>query len=168
MFNRQRAVDIIQQELSLFPLATLQDIYKLFYQATFGSAHFVKSREHAVNYLEEELASFKESKFPLEYDISYIMNIKRVSIETIALNIYSSGDLIEQFMEITHPQIHLNEKEWFDEWQEIKSLTLSLFPEIVDNLDNADVGIDKQFHHSPIFREIYNPHYRIIGITSEN
>ena len=47
----------IMEEMNLHPEARLVDIYKFFFQGTFGPWHIISDNQSALNYLQNELHS---------------------------------------------------------------------------------------------------------------
>ncbi len=162
MFNQPRAKYLIDQEIDLFPEATLQDIYKLFYQAIFGTSHFIDSKDKAKQMLENELLKLDTNVYPLELDISYVLNIKRVSLYNIILKKISTDRLLNNFIAMSSKKQIFTNAVWIKEWQEIKQLTCDLYPSITQNV-NVAIDTNTQLHHSQQYREHYQPHYRLNG-----
>ena len=50
-----RIVELASHELDLHPEARFDDIYKLFYQGTFGPKHIMEDQEVALRFLAEEI-----------------------------------------------------------------------------------------------------------------
>ena len=58
MFRREyRIVELASHELDLHPAAQLVDLYKLFYQGTFGPKHIMEDQAVALRFLAEDRKS---------------------------------------------------------------------------------------------------------------
>ena len=165
----------IQAQLQIYPKSTLQDIYKNLFQDRFGPEHIISDTVSARLYLEEELASFETSN---SVEIEYLglnHHYVRVSLMMVKQGEISQEELLTAFCN-SAKKINENDiTEWQSEWKKIV--------EIIERMDLkiADYEKDKQMidallnqgkyaiHHSTVFRETYQPHYRIVerGIFEE-
>lgn len=165
MYNHRRAKFLIEQELSLFPLSSLTDIYKLFFQNCRGSGHFMEDLSFVKDYIKKELLDINLDAFQYpEYDISYLFKIKRVSLISVLIGKYDSSYIADKFLELAvKPQI-LTTPKWEKEWAHILKLTLKINPEIVDDISAKVIDMNSSLHHSDDYRKNYNPHYRICNL----
>lgn len=165
MYNFRKATSLITQELSQFPLATLSDIYKLFFQNCRGSGHFCEDLTKIKKMINREIKiiDLNQFNFP-EYDISYLFKIKRVSLISIMIGKYDANFVSDKFLELTLSPKIMNNEEWFQEWKEIKKLTFEIHPLIIDDLVSETLDLNSSLHHSSVYRENYHPHYRICSL----
>ena len=57
----QQIVEAVKTLVSQYPEATLQDVYKSFYQERFGPGHMIPNVENARNYLMSEMEQASEN-----------------------------------------------------------------------------------------------------------
>jgi hypothetical protein len=165
MYNVRKAKFLIQQELTLFPQATVVDIYKLFFQSCRGSEHFCEDLNTIKDGIIEEVTDIDLDNFVYpDYDISYLFNIKRVGLTTILIGKYDLNYVADKFLELTLVQNKFSTEEWIKEWKQILKLTLELYPDIVNDLKDQDIDFSKSLHHSDAYRKEYRPHYRICNL----
>lgn len=165
MHNLRKAQFLIEQELTLFPLASLSDIYKLFFQNCRGSRHFMQDLSFVKDYINKELhqIDLKGFHYP-EYDISYLFKIKRVSLLSILIGKYDTNYIADRFLELAVKAQMMTNLEWGKEWTDIKKLTLKVAPGIRDDLSHKVIDMNSSLHHSDLYRKSYNPHYRICNL----
>lgn len=158
--------NLIHRELQRFPQAELVDIYKLFHQDYFGPGHFFADKEDIINYLSAELDMMASSdNKPENQDIDCLNGFIRVDIRWVQHGDITLNDLAEMFWKSS--RVKLNQPiAWDVHWQRISEIISKEYPDI--NLDNAEqisnyARQEKALHHSAIFRQLYQPHYRIIS-----
>ncbi|MBI9031817.1 hypothetical protein JEZ13_07455 [bacterium] len=165
MFNKRRAEFLIEQELSHFPKATMTDIYKLFYQNCCGSGHFISDLTYVKDNIKAEITTINPNAFNYpDYDISYIFQIKRISLYSIMVGKYDLNFIADKFWELSLTPLKLTSDQWIKEWKEISRLIKEIKPYIFDDLVSKDFDQASSLHHSDIYRINYNPHYRICNL----
>lgn len=165
MYNKVRAEFLIKQELSLFPVATMADLYKLFYQNCRGSQHFIGNLAFLKRTLMTEIDEMNPESFIFpSYDISYVLQMSRISLTTIINGEYEISHIADRFLALADQTQALATGAWFDEWKELKKLILQIKPDIVIDLVGDDLLCDNTLHHSEAYRNEYDPHYRICDI----
>lgn len=165
MHDYLRAKFLIEQELTLFPLATLKDIYKLFFQNCHGSGHFMQDLAFVKDFINKELHEIDLSGYQYpDYDISYLFQIKRVSLVSIMIGKYDTSYIADRFLELAvKPQI-LTLAKWKKEWSDIMKLAWEINPQLTDDFSRENIDLRNSVHHSDIYRKSYNPHYRICNL----
>jgi len=165
MYNYSRAKFLIKQELFLFPKATMSDIYKLFYQNCRGSSHFCKDLDFVKDLICQEMLELRSDSFQYpDYNISYLFDVKRISLLSISIGKYDLNNIANKFMELASPLQKLSTKEWAKEWAEIKQLAKTIRPNIFDDINEETLDLTSSLHHSDIYRINYKPHYRICNL----
>jgi aminoglycoside phosphotransferase (APT) family kinase protein/ribosomal protein S18 acetylase RimI-like enzyme len=160
----KKCEEVILNEIQTHPLATELDILKLIYQSEFGPGHFIKSKEAAYNYLEEECKDLKLNDKELFEEVSD--NLVRVNLSTY---LAKYGD-IKKLSEIFYlsslyikgdRNLFLLKIEAFKRMIKMKQLnfSVSIVDELINELKQNDYA---PFSHSRIYKENYDPHYRII------
>lgn len=162
---------IIKSQLTLYPEAHIEDLYKLTYQASMGSEHAIKNPEGARDWLIRELAELNKSpSVPLFEDISPYGIILRLNL---APYMDIGGDpeaLLDAFLKTANEFTgNFNKLAFY--WSGIVELA-------VNGEINFDVTELKDFHrqlsrqgypvihHSIPYRNAYHPHYRVISRQS--
>jgi len=159
----------VNRQMKLYPKSTLKDLYKNFFQDEFGPGHIVSDTTAAGNYLRRELSSYSETSGIIAESLGWKGNFLRVNLSVIKKNQIPYSLFFDAFVHSVNGIKPIPVSQWQKEWQQIemiiRSLDLSLpdydieKQEIEDCLNQGDyVG-----HHSTVFEENYDPHYRIIS-----
>ncbi len=173
--KEERILEIIKTEFQIHPLATLIDIYKLFYQSAFGPGHIITNENIARQYFDLEINSTQEWDPTYNWqDISFYNNYYRVNLKVIADQIIGRDELFEAFLNSQYLEVNLTDKQWQEEWKWIQNILLLNYPDLrkntreIDYLDYILAGFNHYTHHSEIFKKHYSPHYRIVDYNSFN
>jgi len=159
----------VNRQLELYPKSTLKDLYKNFFQDEFGPGHIVSDTTAAGNYLRHELSSYSETSGIVAEPLGWKGNYLRVSLSVIKNNQIPYSLFFDAFVRSVNSIKPISVREWQTEWFRIeaiiRAMNLSLpnyeieKKEIEDRLNQGEyVG-----HHSQIFEENYDPHYRIVS-----
>jgi len=165
----------VHTQLQIYPESTLQDIYKNLFQDRFGPEHAISDTLSTRLYLEKELASFETSNsMEIEY-LGLNHNYVRVNLMAVKQGRISQEELLSAFYR-SAKKIHPNDvKAWRKEWKKIVEI-IERMDLNINNFENDKQRIDAilsqgkyAMRHSAIFREAYQPHYRIVerGIFEE-
>ena len=165
----QKVKSSVEQQLKQYPLSTLQDLYKSFFQDKFGPGHIIADTSAARRYLNSELDSFETSDNPELEPTGWEHNFYRINLSVIKKGNVPYDVFFDAFVEsvnsIKQPPID----EWKTEWDAIEkiisSMSLSLpgydtDKKAIDSLLNAGKYM---MHHSQAYGEAYQPHYRIVS-----
>ena len=159
----------VENQLSIYPKSTLQDLYKNFFQDYFGPGHIVSDTTSAGSYLDRELASFEHAGGAFYEPTGYNENFYRVNLSVIKEGLISRDVFFDAFIRSVSSIQIITHDEWKKEWKKIESViqTMNL------PLDNYEQDKENLFslleqgkyvvHHSEPFSIEYDPHYRIIG-----
>ncbi|MDN5355055.1 MAG: hypothetical protein PWQ09_1811 [Candidatus Cloacimonadota bacterium] len=159
---------IIEQELTRFPQTRLQDIYKVFYQGTFGPAHFVRSRQNAETAIKKELDSILEVKQTnIFHNISYIGWFYRVDLSYLKLTTMDITEFSDLFYRSSLLDPPISYSNWKQEWKKIVGKIENDFA--IVNIKKDREWLQRKLEkgeyicsHSDIFHKEYHPHYRLI------
>lgn len=166
--REKQILQFIENELKYYPKAQLSDLYKNYFQDAYGPGHMIPDTTKAGNYLDSEM---KEAVWvdtllwqPLGINHDYYrINLSLIKNGIIPRNILLNG-MVESAISARNPDI----ESWKKEWAEIVSVVKAFYPEIPGlNEDekiieaNLSKGI-VVMHHSKVFEEQYQPHYRLI------
>lgn len=157
----------IQRQLQTYPKSTLQDLYKNFFQDSFGLEHLMGDSAEMRQYIIEEAQEAQKTNTYYE-KIGYQNNFYRVSLALIKDSIVSANDFMRAFMQSKQGFKPVTLSSWKKDWQKIDSIIYSMKL----NLDNYASDRKAIFsmlrsgsyavHHSKQFNAYYHPHYRII------
>jgi len=157
----------IQKQLQTYPKSTLQDLYKNFFQDSFGLEHLMGDSAEMRQYIIEEAQEAQKTNTYYE-KIGYQNNFYRVSLALIKDSIVSANDFMRAFMQSKQGFKPITLSSWKKDWQKIDSIIYSMKL----NLDNYASDRKAIFsmlrsgsyavHHSKQFNAYYHPHYRII------
>ena len=163
--------DSIQQavlkHLEAYPQATLQDVYKNFFQDRLGPGHLLADTAQAGLRLRKELLNpYPASKY---YEpIGYTHNYYRVNLAVVWDSIVNYAQLMEAFTKSAQAVTPDDVEKWKKEWQTIETIIVEMNLNLINyNTDKA--AIDNMLEqgkymmrHSKTFNNTYQPHYRII------
>ena len=152
--------------VSEYPEATLQDVYKSFYQERFGPGHMIPNVENARNYLMSEMEQASENNGayyePTGSDGRYV----RIYLNAVADGKISAEQLLDAFVESAN-NVEPRSDKWADQWTNIvkvieeKQLPVKMNDELKQLLKECSEQ-DEAVHHSEAYNQVYRPHYRIV------
>lgn len=159
----------VDHHMRIYPKSTLKDLYKHFFQDKFGPGHMINDTEEAKTYLLRELDSYSVSSGELAEPTGWQHNFYRVNLSVLKNNQMPLDTFMDAFIRSVNSVTPVSLEDWKKEWLRIEtiiqSMNLSLpgyekdSNEIQERLKEGKyVG-----HHSKIFNDIYEPHYRIIN-----
>ena len=167
--RKQLIVQAIHEELALHPKATLQDLYKAFFQGSFGPGHMIENASSAQEYLLKEIEQATEYDSVLWQSVGYEKQYYRVNLRLVRDGKLPAEELITAFTASANSATPPSLEAWMKEWQDIvgivgeMGLNLANFrndkQRIEENLRNGLVAC----HHSEVYRNTYHPHYRIVS-----
>ena len=157
----------VERQMTDYPLSTLQDVYKSFYQEHFGPGHMISDTTSVRRYLLHELSEMGETITPYYYEPTgnqgaYV----RVCLSAVADSLISSEQLLEAFIESANSW-QKPDAEWSDKWKAIVKVVKENGMEM-DGFDtdlpllNEAARNSQAVHHSRRYNEAYHPHYRIV------
>ena len=173
--NKQNILKSLSNQFSLTPLLTLQDLYKSFFQDFWGPEHLISNETYVEEYLNEELQQIENNKnfLPLFEKTGIDGNFIRVNLKVIKYNLISKELLLKFFIESANENNNTDFNKKFNEWKEnwknidniIKKLNLNILNEENDRKKIYHILYNENKYaisHSNIYKENYDPHYRII------
>lgn len=162
----QQIVEAVKTLVSQYPEATLQDVYKSFYQERFGPGHMIPNVENARNYLMSEMEQASENTGayyePTGSEGKYI----RVYLNAVADGKISAEQLLDAFVKSAN-NVEPRSDKWADQWANIvkvieeKQLPVAANDELKQLLKTCSEQ-DEAVHHSEAYNQAYRPHYRIV------
>jgi len=168
--NFEKKVQLsVEQYLKIYPQSTLKDLYKNFFQDTYGPRHIVNDTLAAKNYLLNELNSYTEAVGIMAEPTGWQHNFHRVNLSVIKNNIIPFDTFFEAFIQSANNTKPININDWKKEWLGIETIIRSMqlsLPNYEQDYNEIKIRLEEGKyigHHSELFREIYKPHYRIIS-----
>jgi len=177
--SRSDVREAIERQMTEFPESTLQDIYKSFYQARFGTGHMITDTAAMRAYLLYELEVAAADTFPSPYYEPVGANgaFVRVYLRNVIEGRLTAEQLLDAFVRSAHPAQPATPDQsatslpatpaqsWLDEWSAIVQ-TLREMGWAIDEDEYAlltqAAQADRAVHHSPSYRNAYHPHYRLV------
>ncbi len=166
---RRHLMRLLESEQSRYPLAHLQDYYKLVYQSVFGMEHLVADDRSFRRYLKEEYdAIAPDGSLPLFYPITLIDPIGRLHLKRCK----SAGIPPDRISEICLRSCHEQRRDPEIDFPRVISIFCDLLGNspfwfdthtISEFLRHLQVMRFPAVHHSDEYREAYDPHYRLIS-----
>ncbi len=151
------------------PAATLQDVYKSFYQDRYGPGHLLADTAAAKRYLERELETAGDMAGPLYEPTGWQHNFYRVSLAAVSRGLVGKQDYFDAFCRSTLQVPPFTASQWRDEWEQVVAQVSRQRPLpagfAADSARLAALvqGEPRAVHHSRAYNEAYAPHYRIIA-----
>ena len=160
----------VGHQMQTYPKSRLLDIYKSCFQDYMGAEHLASNRARVKAYLDEELESTNINDLmpwyyePCGIDSSYY----RVSIRTIKERLITEDMLLDAFIRSANSENRPSVESWRDRWHMIigtidqMQLTIPSYQEDREFIDSILTVGKYAISHSPEYREVYRPHYRIV------
>lgn len=159
----------VSMQLERYPASTLQDIYKSFFQDEFGPGHLLEDTAGARKYLEIELAEMTSAGNYTIEPCGAGERFYRVPLDLVKDGRISREAFFMAFLAGAEAFTVPDVKDWSDKWEtivsEIEKMDVSIrnFEEDKESLRLMLRRGDYVVHHSRIYSESYDPHYRIMG-----
>lgn len=167
--NEQSIRIMCTELLQQYPQATLQDVYKSCYQDFFGAEHLIADTAMARRYLSDELAECAEqdlAAMPAYEPTGFRGRCVRINLSQVLNGNLSESELFRLFLLSAHA-VNAYSNQWADEWQQIENIALAVQPLWADATLQEQLTYAAQHNapvrHSAVFRQAYNPHYRIVS-----
>ena len=168
--DKKAVAAAIERQLDMFPVSTLQDIYKSFYQEAFGPGHIIEDEYSAAAYFYQETSLSTEEPYgdylfePTGIDGGYY----RISLYAVQAGILPAEVLLSAFLRSAEPVTSEGIKEWKKSWRVVEKVAgdfglpgYEADRAALDAILQSD-SPDKAVHHSDAYNEAYDPHYRIV------
>ena len=159
----------VERMMADYPHSTLQDIYKSFFQDNFGPGHAVPDSAQAASWLRGELAKVERLDVQLYEPTGYNGNYYRVSLAAVVGGKVQADALLSAFLRSVRAVQPGEVDAWVQEWAQIESVIAAMELQLPGY--DADTKAIKDMlaaghyavHHSRLYNEHYEPHYRIIA-----
>ena len=166
--TRERLHLSVERQMERYPHSTLRDLYKNYFQDRFGPGHIIADEKAADNYLRYEL----ENSTTMEGDdyepTGYEERFMRVNLSVIADGRVPYDKYLSAFVRSVNGIKPITIDEWHKEWAVIDGVIASMQLNLPNyEADRAEIwalieGGEYVMHHSELFEQHYQPHYRII------
>lgn len=162
----QQIVEAVKALISQYPEATLQDVYKSFYQERFGPGHMIPNVENARNYLMSEMEQASENSGAYYEPTGSEGRYVRIYLNAVADGKISAQQLLDAFVESAN-HVEPRSDKWADQWTNIvkvieeKQLPVKMDDELKQWLKECSEQ-EEAVHHSKAYNQVYRPHYRIV------
>lgn len=152
--------------LEQYPAATVQDVYKSFFQNHFGPGHLITDTAAVRAWSLQEIAETAADSVlnpyfePTGLDGRYV----RVYLRCVNEGKLTADQLLSAFFRSAQP-VDESDSTWTKEWAELAETAIELgFPagkEVLEELRLA-AQLNRAVRHSDAYRNAYHPHYRIV------
>ena len=158
------------RQMQNYPKSRLLDIYKSCFQDYMGAEHLLSDRQRVKAYLDEEMNTTSlDDLMPWYYEPCGIdSSYYRVSIKTIKEGFITEDQLLDAFIRSANSETRPSVESWSNRWHMIIG-TIDRMKLDMPNYQEDKQLIDSVFSvgkyaisHSPDYREVYHPHYRIV------
>lgn len=159
----------VNNQLATYPHATLQDIYKNFFQDRFGPGHLLTDTARAGAYLRHELQVMGQTTAAYYEPTGWQGNFFRVNLSVIKENRIAYASFFDAFVRSVNSIRPVPIEVWQQEWHAIDAIIagmrLTLPSYEADRQAIFDLLKKQEYvmHHSELFQSHYSPHYRIIS-----
>lgn len=166
--TRERIRHSVERQMERYPHSTLRDLYKNYFQDRFGPGHIIADEKAADNYLRYEL----ENSTTMEGDdyepTGYEERFMRVNLSVIADGRVPYDKYLSAFVRSVNGIEPITVEQWREEWKVIDEVINEMNLNLPDyEADRAEIWAllergEYVMHHSKLFEQHYDPHYRII------
>ena len=166
--TRERIRQSVERQMERYPHSTLRDLYKNYFQDRFGPGHIIADEKAADNYLRYEL----ENSATMEGDdyepTGYEERFMRVNLSVIADDRVPYDNYLSAFVRSVNGIEPITIEQWREEWKVIDEVINEMNLNLPDyEADRAEIWTllergEYVMHHSKLFEQHYDPHYRII------
>ncbi|HPS37819.1 MAG TPA: hypothetical protein PL124_00240 [Candidatus Cloacimonadota bacterium] len=167
-FTKEQLSRILDMELCSYPLAQLDDLYKLIYQAITGPSHMPHSHSLIKKALFAELNAARMLPVPFSYDIGTGIGYQRISLCWLSdLDGRKQEEAIDEFVRIINGS-RLSEpyssKDIELVWSQVIPLIKTRLPLTESDTKRISDMIIQELipSHSDIYKSVYQPHYRLV------
>ena len=166
--TRERIRQSVERQMERYPHSTLRDLYKNYFQDRFGPGHIIADEKAADNYLRYELENAATMEGDDYEPTGYEERFMRVNLSVIADGRVPYDKYLSAFVRSVNGIEPITIEQWREEWavidEVINEMNLNL-PNYEANRAEIWALLERGeyvMHHSKLFEQHYDPHYRII------
>jgi hypothetical protein len=166
--DHDRIEAAVNQQLKAYPAETLTDIYKSFYQDDCGPGHLLEDTAAARDYMIYELNEMNSHGRHQAEPCGLGTRFVRVPLDLVKDSLIDPAAFFNAFLGSATAFIIPDPIQWGEQWHEIldvvESMDLNLpnFEEDKKQLEDLLYQGKAVVHHSKIYSDSYDPHYRIM------
>ena len=164
---------VLEVQLELYPLLSLRDVYKSFFQDAFGPGHLLYDQEKARAAYKEELRTMKSRGLRTVESCGLGVHFCRVPLDLVLDGILEEEHYFSSFLAGASAFSVVDVVVWKENWGHILEV-LQLKRESIRNFSEDSEYILKALgkgmytmNHSSRYRELYDPHYRIFTLEQQ-
>ncbi len=164
-----RIEQAVREELRLHPAATLQDLYKFFFQGAHGPGHMIPDPAAAQRFLAMELHTSTDFDSVLWQPVGVQGEYVRVNLKLVKEGIIPAEALLAAFVHSANAASPPALAEWQKEWQTILAVIAAVAPALPAFAEDKAALEQKlargEFigHHSEGYEQRHHPHYRLVS-----
>lgn len=166
--TRERIRQSVERQMERYPHSTLRDLYKNYFQDRFGPGHIIADEKAADNYLRYELENAATMEGDDYEPTGYEERFMRVNLSVIADGRVPYDKYLSAFVRSVNGIEPITVEQWCEEWAVIDEVINEMNLNLPDyEADRAEIWAllergEYVMHHSKLFEQHYDPHYRII------
>ena len=166
--TRERIRQSVERQMERYPHSTLRDLYKNYFQDRFGPGHIIADEKAADNYLRYELENAATMEGDDYEPTGYEERFMRVNLSVIADGRVPYNKYLSAFVRSVNGIEPITIEQWREEWKVIDEVINEMNLNLPDyEADRAEIWAllergEYVMHHSKLFEQHYDPHYRII------
>lgn len=166
--TRERIRQSVERQMERYPHSTLRDLYKNYFQDRFGPGHIIADEKAADNYLRYELENAATMEGDDYEPTGYEERFMRVNLSVIADGRVPYNKYLSAFVRSVNGIEPITVEQWREEWKVIDEVINEMNLNLPDyEADRAEIWAllergEYVMHHSKLFEQHYDPHYRII------
>lgn len=166
--TRERIRQSVERQMERYPHSTLRDLYKNYFQDRFGPGHIIADEKAADNYLRYELENAATMEGDDYEPTGYEERFMRVNLSVIADGRVPYNKYLSAFVRSVNGIEPITIEQWREEWAVIDEVIAKMNLNLPDyEADRAEIWAllergEYVMHHSKLFEQHYDPHYRII------
>ena len=166
--TRERIRQSVERQMERYPHSTLRDLYKNYFQDRFGPGHIIADEKAADNYLRYELENAATMEGDDYEPTGYEERFMRVTLSVIADGRVPYDKYLSAFVRSVNGIEPITVEQWREEWKVIDEVINKMNLNLSNyEADRAEIWAllergEYVMHHSKLFEQHYDPHYRII------
>lgn len=166
--TRERIRQSVERQMERYPHSTLRDLYKNYFQDRFGPGHIIADEKAADNYLRYELENAATMEGDDYEPTGYEERFMRVNLSVIADGRVPYDKYLSAFVRSVNGIEPITIEQWREEWAVIDEVIAKMNLNLPNyEADRAEIWAllergEYVMHHSKLFEQHYDPHYRII------
>ena len=160
---------ILAQEIDLHPRLEIVDILKLFMQAWSGPTHLTPDFEQVRSSISAELDLMQPGRVPHIQDIDCGRGFLRVDLAYLlrgdnVQQLDQKIDLLARQVILSRLSVEPTPKELSKYWSAALPAIQELYPISSSDAEFANklISSGRLFSHSQSYKDLYNPHYRVV------